>query len=399
MALGENSAFLSSIAISPIDYRRFKLKDLLYTAVSLPFNMQHQTQSNWCWAATSTSTSLFYRPASTWTQCRVANSALALTTCCGSPVPGACNVAWYLDRALQVTQNFVSVSGPASFAAVQAEINAGRVLGARVGWAGGGGHFMVIYGCSTVGGVQYFNIDDPIYGKSNPSVATFSSSYQGSGTWTHTYFTKAGPPMVNIRIRELAPELLKRIWEVRPLLVPHGGDEAGGAAAGTASVSLGLAHPVQILGLSDLARAAGGAAAEVSYAAMAPEPSAIRVIETRDGEFGGFYDVSAGGGTPEVLQMASADNDYGRLFERGLAALSKQVDDDDSETDLRLLRIPALYTEAVVVGEGESAVAVPIRSPQEGVPLFEPMPLAELLARLEKPAREILDDDDELKGA
>jgi hypothetical protein len=402
MVIGENPAFLSSLAIGPAVNLKFKLKDLLYTAVSLPFNMQAQTQSNWCWAATATSTSIFYRPSSTWTQCRVANGELNLGTCCNSPVPGACNVPWYLDRALQRTQNFVSISGPVSFAAVQAELNAGRVLGARVGWAGGGGHFMVIYGCSTVGGVQYFNIDDPIYGKSNPSVATFSNSYQGSGTWTHTYFTKAGPPMVNIRIRELAPDLLNRIWELRPLLRAQSGGTAGGdAAESTDNVSLGLAHPVHVLGLADLA--AGGGAEEYAGGAMAAQPVAIRVIETRDGNFEGFYDVSADSGTEsagaEVLQMASADNDYGRLLERGLSAVSNHIEDDSAETDLRLLRIPALYTEAVVVGEGNEAVAVPIRSPQPGVRLFEPVPLAALLERLAEPAREILAEDDDLKGS
>ncbi|QYF93254.1 hypothetical protein KY495_21655 [Massilia sp. PAMC28688] len=46
---------------------------------------------------------------------------------------------------------------------------------------------MVIYGYSTIGGGEYFDIDDPIYGKSHLPVSEFTSGYQGTGSWTHTY--------------------------------------------------------------------------------------------------------------------------------------------------------------------------------------------------------------------
>jgi hypothetical protein len=44
-------------------------------------------------------------------------------------VPDACNVSWWLAKALQRTQNFVSVTGAVDFAAVKAEIDAGRPVG------------------------------------------------------------------------------------------------------------------------------------------------------------------------------------------------------------------------------------------------------------------------------
>ena len=51
---------------------------------------------------------------------------------------------------------------------------------------------MVIYGYSEdTDGTQYFDIDDPIYGKSHLKHTEFSASYQGSGTWTHAYITKS----------------------------------------------------------------------------------------------------------------------------------------------------------------------------------------------------------------
>ena len=155
----------------------------------LPFNIEHQTQSNWCWAATSKSISKFYASLSSWTQCKVASSELSLT-CCTSPVPGACNIPWYLDRALTRTNNFVSYAVPISWQRVLQELQKGLVVGARVGWNGGGGHFMVIHGATTNGVVEYLHIDDPIYGKSVLPYNQFLSNYQASGKWTHTYFTK-----------------------------------------------------------------------------------------------------------------------------------------------------------------------------------------------------------------
>lgn len=155
--------------------------------VKLKFNMQSQVQTQWCWAATSTSVSIFYKPKSTWTQCLVAGKAWG-SNCCKAPTP--CNKPWYLDKALTITGNFMSISGVMTFTTVRAQLVAGRVIGTRIGWSGGGGHFMVIYGCQVKSGVNYLNIDDPIYGKSDITETTFKTRYQGSGSWTHSYKTK-----------------------------------------------------------------------------------------------------------------------------------------------------------------------------------------------------------------
>jgi hypothetical protein len=390
MPPGLNDIFKDNQVVGPLINRKFQVHDLFYVTVALPFNMQSQTQPNWCWAATSTSTSLFYNPASGWTQCKVASSELN-QTCCTTPVPGPCNVPWYLDRALTRTRNFVSLTGPVSFQAVEAELRAGRVLGARIGWHGGGGHFMVIYGCSTVAGTQYLNIDDPIYGKSNPSFTTFSNNYQGAGSWTTTYYTRAAPSVFKLRIPDLAQSFLEPIWKVRPLLAAQDGREADVRefAAGPA-VSFGLAHPVHVLGLDNL----------VDGADPPEQPVAIRVLESSAGKTTAYYDLSPEPGG-EVLQMASADNNYTELLERGLAAAGRWAEEGEAEADLRLLRIPALYTEAIILKrDGDKGeVAVVIRSPQPDVPLFEPMPLKDLLRRLQKPARALLDEEDDLKGS
>jgi hypothetical protein len=157
----------------------------------LSFQMQHQQQANWCWAAVSTSVALYYDPLSNWTQCTVANGELARTDCCGAGASTSCNVYGYLDSALARVGHLDHMDGSvAGFQAVDDETDAGRPLGVRVAWSGGGAHFLAIIGY--LEDVQnYVAVDDPIYGKSDVSYDTLRTSYQGSGTWTHSYYTKA----------------------------------------------------------------------------------------------------------------------------------------------------------------------------------------------------------------
>jgi hypothetical protein len=158
----------------------------------IAFTMQHQQQTQWCWAAVSTSVSLYYDTSSTWTQCTVVNAELNQTTCCQNGATAACNQPWYLDRALQRTGNFDGFSGgTTAFADVRTEIDAGRPLGTRVGWSGGGGHFAVIEGYKPGPTEQRVAIDDPWYGASDLTYNTFATSYQGTGSWTHSYTTES----------------------------------------------------------------------------------------------------------------------------------------------------------------------------------------------------------------
>lgn len=158
----------------------------------LAFTMQHQQQTQWCWAAVSTSVSLYYDTSSTWTQCTVVNAELGQTTCCQNGSTSACNQPWYLDLALQRTGNLDAFAGgTTSFADLRTEIDAGQPLGARIGWSGGGGHFAVIEGYKPGPGDQRVAIDDPWYGASDLTYNTFATSYQGSGSWTHSYTTES----------------------------------------------------------------------------------------------------------------------------------------------------------------------------------------------------------------
>ncbi len=162
-------------------------------STQLSFSMQSQTETNWCWAATSTSVSLFFNASSGWIQCDVANQAWSRTDCCGSGSSGPCNKPWYLDKALSITGNLDRMTSHAeSFSTIQGEVKASRPLCMRVGWAGGGGHFLAIYGWLVgASGTQYCRTDDPIYGRDRVIFGKLQTSYRSSGTWTHSYFVQA----------------------------------------------------------------------------------------------------------------------------------------------------------------------------------------------------------------
>jgi hypothetical protein len=158
----------------------------------LDFRMRRQRHSNWCWAAVSTSVALFYQPAGKWTQCAVANSELGRKDCCRKGAGGKCNVIGHLQDALTVVGHATAppfVVGAVGFDRAQAEIDGGRPLGVRTQWEGGEtGHFVTIVGYHR--GVDLLTVDDPLYGRSHVDYRTFCTDYRGSGTWTHTYYTK-----------------------------------------------------------------------------------------------------------------------------------------------------------------------------------------------------------------
>lgn len=153
----------------------------------LAFTMQRQSQSEWCWAATASSVSAFYNPASTWSECLVASSCLT-QPCCTAPAP--CNIPYYLNTALTYTGNLNAGgtgAGSATFGAVQTEINGGRPVCCHISWRGGGGHFVALYGYDAA--TQDVDVGDPLFGDQTMLYVDFVNRYRTTGTWDWTYLT------------------------------------------------------------------------------------------------------------------------------------------------------------------------------------------------------------------
>lgn len=162
----------------------------------IEFTMQFQQQTQWCWAATSVSVSRYYTPWSGWTQCDMVNQEKGQTTCCQDGSTSACNQPHVLDAPLARADvlNFMQ-GGTVAYDVVRDEIDAGRPVAWRIGWSGGGGHFAVIDGYQRFG-AEWVAVDDPWYGASDVALSTLTGgTYQGTGTWTHTYFTQR-PPLI-----------------------------------------------------------------------------------------------------------------------------------------------------------------------------------------------------------
>ena len=188
-----SDARLAAIRLVDRGFVRIDWLRLLTRRRCLCFTMQHQEQTQWCWAATSNSVAHYYNAGSTWTQCGVVNAEFGRSDCCSVPATNDCNQPWTLGTALTRVGHLASmVAASTSFADLRTELDNGRPLGVRIGWSGGGGHFNVV-GCyaSNVLGLQSIEIEDPWYGTSVWDYDTFRTAYQGTGSWTHSYKTRA----------------------------------------------------------------------------------------------------------------------------------------------------------------------------------------------------------------
>jgi hypothetical protein len=152
--------------------------------------MQHQLNTNWCWAAVSVSVALLQSSSPAWQQCQVACQELGLPTCCGTPTPAACDATWYLEKALaRVGHLNTWAAGFAGAGQIRTELANNLPVGCRIGWSAGGGHFVAVSGIAGTAAGDDVTVDDPFYGRSVMPLATFQSNYRAAGSWTHTYYT------------------------------------------------------------------------------------------------------------------------------------------------------------------------------------------------------------------
>lgn len=350
---------------------------------SLPFNMQTQLHENWCWAATATSVSQFYWPTSDWTQCKVACRTVGRTDCCNSSLPTACNQPARLDVALQQTQNLANMIGPVSFDQVRSEIDAGRVLGARTAWKGGGAHFVALYGYDVAAGQQWLLVDDPSSHKSRVGFAEFQSRYEGIGTWSHTYYTVGHAPTMPFQTRPLSDHVARHLQAIIPQLDPQSAPgtppDAMRPSAAPASVpditserSLALAHPIYTVQLDELA--AGR---------LNPARTGVRVFEMEADRPRAMFDLSSE--HDSQLRQMSTTAPYLRQFPMAMsAALERIPPDKQSQYEARLFRVPSLNFEALWVHEvsdDKGDELVPLRS-FHGFIANEPVPYDEAVSRL-----------------
>jgi papain like cysteine protease AvrRpt2 len=160
------------------------------------FSIQTQQQDKWCWAAVSVSLEHYFVPTSTLTQGQMATEVLGIAGCSGNP--GPCNQAARLQDALDVVRQrtasgprrltFPAPRGRLTFSQLEQELDGSFPVCVRIGWDGGGGHFVVLSGYQQLtSGGQLVDVADPFYGDGTITYDELSFSYAGRGRWTATY--------------------------------------------------------------------------------------------------------------------------------------------------------------------------------------------------------------------
>ncbi|HWF07380.1 MAG TPA: papain-like cysteine protease family protein [Bryobacteraceae bacterium] len=161
----------------------------------MPIKMTPQQEPNWCWAAVASAVRTFFSPAAPTTQCSIANPVLVgegqigeVVNCCANA--GQCDKPALLEDALNAVNSLKQkATGFLAFAAVEAELNAGRPIGVRIQWSDGGGHFILIDGFRVFSsGAQQVHVADPFYGPCYMLHSALVNNYLNDGVWTHTYF-------------------------------------------------------------------------------------------------------------------------------------------------------------------------------------------------------------------
>jgi hypothetical protein len=155
----------------------------------LPVPADQQLESNWCWAASNQSI-VKYIYGITYYQCSQAADIYGNANCCNSP--WTCNWPQTLEniktidakKGISTTHYYSALS----FATTESYINSSRPFMAAIGWAGGGGHAMVMRGYDWLqgsNGYQWVYLMDPASG----SYVSYEYAYfvnNSSWKWAET---------------------------------------------------------------------------------------------------------------------------------------------------------------------------------------------------------------------
>jgi hypothetical protein len=175
---------------------------LIQSASLMGIDVQMQQQTYWCWAALGTSITLFFDAKSPLTQCALAGSFLkqAPGFCCSDTNAAGpqCNLYSDLSKVLTSTDTLADFEeGTLPLQSIRAQINNAVPIAARIGWDGGGGHFVMVTGIGPDDprgdNFTLVEIEDPsqsYYGSHFVPFATLVKGYRGLGTWTHYYLLK-----------------------------------------------------------------------------------------------------------------------------------------------------------------------------------------------------------------
>jgi hypothetical protein len=162
----------------------------------LNFQIESQSQDQWCWAAVAASVCTFYNDETAPTQCGLANQFLFSAGCCQDGASDDCNIPFALDIVLNKLGHLVQPArGVVPFEDLDHEIAVNqqpvvaRIMFSDLVTA----HFVVVIGSALdEGGTQVVKVADPSEAAGNVTsipYATLVNDYRPGATWEQTYFT------------------------------------------------------------------------------------------------------------------------------------------------------------------------------------------------------------------
>lgn len=167
------------------------------TRARIPFSLEAQKASNWCWAAVAVSVETYYGRNGE-TQCRLAGRHHGVQGCCGQPVPDECDRAAKLSEVLTELGSLRDfLQEAASTDVLSDEIRVGNPVCCHISWTGlDAGHFVVVVGFEENGAVLDVVVEDPApvdQGRVwslpyDELVSQFGED--GSGAWDFSYLVK-----------------------------------------------------------------------------------------------------------------------------------------------------------------------------------------------------------------
>jgi hypothetical protein len=208
---------------------------LLKSASVMRFNLQHQRQTLWCWAAVTTSIVHYFDPGSSLTQCqvvakyvakhkdKVTDPRQAVASCCpdgrspncGETFKAAYNQTGVLSETLKAVgllDSFRQVKDepPVPLDDIRRELSAGVPVAVRIGWKDKKGeltrfgHYVLITGVlpDDPRGEDHtwVRVSDPMdEDASYHPYGALKNNYKGKGEWTYVYFIKKYGRFANAR--------------------------------------------------------------------------------------------------------------------------------------------------------------------------------------------------------
>lgn len=160
---------------------------------SLPFDIQQQKMTNWCWAAVATSVFKFYRPQSQITQPKFVADFLKRPQCDSNAPSPICNQQASLSEALHMLNIFNGrIDNPANPDIVERELTNRKPVCCLLFHPEFSGHFVVISALfrDPATSIVSVRVEDPMDGMERiVRYPDLINGFKGSH-WVKTYFTK-----------------------------------------------------------------------------------------------------------------------------------------------------------------------------------------------------------------